>query len=113
MVDMRLTIKGESQNLPEGSVIWVVIYIPSVARYFPTNNPAEMQVNGAWTSLAQIGQEQESGLKADIKVVLANPNAQDVFLAYLQNAQSTNNYSGMDGLPAGAEVYGSISVTRK
>lgn len=112
-VDQTETIKGTSQNIPEGSVIWVVIYLPAVRRYFPQNLPADIQVNGDWSSVVSIGQVGESGLMADIIAVLANKSVQDSFNLYLKDAINTNDFSGLEKLPAGALIYHRISVMRK
>lgn len=112
-VDLKTTIEGISQNIPDGSVIWIVIYLPSVNRYYPADKPAVVQKNGEWASLAQFGLEGESGLKADIIVVLADDNVQTAFTAYLTAATTTGKYEGMDGLPAGDIVYDRISVIRR
>jgi hypothetical protein len=112
-VELKTTIKGISQNLPAGSVIWIVIYLPLTNRYYPTNEAAVVQVNGEWSALAQFGQEGETGLKADVIVVLANQDVQDAFIAYLTKAIADNDYPGMEGLPLGDIVYDRISVTRK
>lgn len=112
-INQTETVKGNSQNIPAGSVIWIVVFLPSTGRYYPQNFPADVQANGDWTSLCYIGQANDSGLKAEFIVVLADKSAQDAFNAYLQDAKDKNDYSGLERLPAGATIYQRISVTRK
>ena len=112
-VSQTETIKGTSQRVPDTSAIWVVVYIPSVGRYYPQNNPADIQANGNWSSVAYIGIPTDVGLKLDIIVVMADKTAQDAFNAYLKNARDKNDYPGLEQLPKGAKIYDRITVTRK
>jgi hypothetical protein len=112
-VDKMTTVEGTSQNVPDGLVIWVVVFLPAVQRYYPMNDPAVILVNGDWKSQAYIGQDNDSGMKADIYAVLANRDAQDAFRTYLTNAINLQDYSGMPGFPEGSQVFGNISVTRR
>jgi len=112
-VDKIITVEGTSQNIPEGFVVWVVMFLPGTQRYYPMNDPAVILVNGDWTSQTYVGQDNDHGMKADIYAVLANSDAQDAFKAYLAEAISRNDYPGMPGFPEGAQVYSRVSVTRK
>jgi hypothetical protein len=112
-VDQFVTIGGNSQALPAKTVIWVVVYLPTVGRYYPQNVPADVQANGDWASITYIGQENDSGLAADIIVVIADKNAQDTFNAYLSDARDKSNFSGLEKLPKGAVIYDRISVSRR
>lgn len=112
-VEMITSVSGTSQNVPKDSVIWVVVFLPVVQRYFPMNDPAVLQVSGEWTSQAYVGQQGESGLEADILVVLADRDAQDAFNAYLTEAISMNNFPGMKRLPESAQLFDRVTVTRK
>jgi hypothetical protein len=112
-VDQTVTINGTSQNIPDGSAIWVVIYLPAVRRFFPQNLPAVMMVNGNWSSVISIGQVNEPGLMASVMAVLADKSTQDSFNLYLQEAINKNDYPGLEKLPAGALIYQEINVERK
>ena len=112
-VEISETVEGTSQNIPEGQVIWIVVYPHPVDRYYPYNDPADIQVNGEWASLVVIGVEEDAGMKFDIIAVLADESAQDTFDAYLKQAEATNNWSGLDAIPSGAVIYGRVTVTRK
>ncbi len=112
-VDHITTIEGTSKNIPDGSVIWVVVFLPIVQRYFPVNDPAVVLVNGDWTAQAYFGRPDEIGLEAVIYVVLANSDAQAVFRSYLAEAKSKNEYPGLERLPDGADTYFLVKVTRK
>ncbi len=106
------TIDGESQILPPDSVIWPVVYLPATGRYYPQNFPADVQANGEWSATVYIGQENDSGIAADIIVVLADKSAQDAFYSYLADAKDRNDFPGLDKLPKGATIYDRVSVVR-
>lgn len=112
-VNQIQAVEGTSLNIPDGSVIWVVIYLPIVRRYYPQDFPADIQVNNDWSTIVTIGQPGEVGLQADIIAVLADKSAQDVFNAYLQDAKSKNNFPGLEKLPDSALIYQRVSVVRK
>lgn len=112
-VDQFVTIDGESQLLPANSVIWVVVYLPVTGRYYPQNFPADVQANGEWSSTAYIGQQNESGLAADIIAVAADGSAQNVFNTYLIEAKDKNDFSGLEQLPKGVTIYDRVSVIRR
>lgn len=107
------TVEGTSTNLPDGSVIWVVVFIPVVNRFFPMNDSAVVLVNGDWTAQAVIGQPEEVSLEAVIYVILADSEAQAAFQSYLTEAISKNDFPGMQKIPESAMIYARVSVTRK
>lgn len=112
-VEIREMIRGTSQNIPKGQVIWIVVYPQAAGRYYPQNDPADVQANGDWSSLAFIGIEEDVGRKFDIVAVLANKDAQDAFNAYLAQAKDKKTWPGLEELPNGAVIYDRITVTRK
>jgi hypothetical protein len=112
-VEQIETVKGSSQAIPDGSVIWLVVFVPSVGRYFPQNRFADMLANGTWTSVVYIGQPGESGLKADVVAVLADKDAQAAFDGYLKNAMDKQDYPGLEQLPEGAVQHVRVSVVRR
>ena len=111
-VEIREMIKGTSQNISNDQVIWVVIYPQVVGYYFPQNDPAEVQANGDWSSLAFIGTEKDTGIKFDIIAVLVNKDAQDVFNEYFTQSESEKSWPGINKLPNGAVTYDRITITR-
>jgi hypothetical protein len=112
-VEHITTIEGTSKNIPDGSAIWVVIFLPVVQRFFPVNDPAVVLVNGNWNAQAYFGRPDEIGLEAVIYIVLADSDVQAVFRSYLAEAKSKDDYPGMEKMPEGAEPYVLINVTRK
>jgi len=91
----------------------VVVYVPAVGRYFPQDNPADVQADGEWSSKATIGIASNAGLQFDIRAVIADKDAQDSFQKYLAQAKAAGSWSGLDRLPQGAVIYDRITVTRK
>ncbi len=111
-VERKVTVRGTSQNIPEGQVIWVVIYVHDVRRYFPQDLPADVQVNGDWVSPVIIGIDEDLGKEFDIIVVLVDQKAQDAFNDYLKDWGGKYPSPGLERLPEGALIYQRITVTR-
>ena len=111
IVEIREMVRGTSQKIAEGQAIWIVVYVDG--RYYPQDDPADVQVDGDWSSLAFIGIEEDVGRKFDIIAVLANKDAQDAFNAYLVQAKVKKTWPGLEKLPNGAEIYDRITVTRR
>jgi hypothetical protein len=112
-VERTETIRGTSQAIPDGSVIWVVAIPQQVGRYYPQNYPADVEAQGNWSSITYIGIEGDGGKKFDILAVVADRTAQDAFNAYLADARDKSDWPGLEKLPEGATVYARITVTRK
>lgn len=112
-VEQSETIRGTVQGLPEGHVIWVVVFVQEVGRYYPQDRPVELEANGEWSLLAYIGVSFDIGKKFDILAVVADTKAQSAFSAYLLNAKERNEWSGLERLPEGATIYDRVTVTRK
>ena len=112
-VEIRETVRGTSQKIPEGQAIWIMVYPHVIGRYYPNNDPVGVQANGDWTSLTSIGIEEDVNRKFDIIAVLVDKRAQDAFNAYLKQAKDTQTWPGFERLPEGATIYVRIIVTRK
>lgn len=112
-VEIREMIKGTSQNIPKEQVIWIVVYPQVIGRYYPQNDPADVQANGDWSSLAFIGIEEDVGKKFDTIAVLADKKAQDAFNDYLVQAKDKKTWPGLGKLPNGAMIHDRITATRE
>lgn len=112
-VQQTESVKGTSQAIPDGHTIWVVVFIPTIGRYYPQNYPASAQPNGNWSSIAYLGVEKDAGLRFEILAVLANHNAQAAFNNYLKDARDKKSYPGLEQLPKEAVIYDRITVTRR
>ncbi len=106
-------VRGTFEGLPEGKVIWVVLFIPDVGRYYPQNRPADLEAGNKWSSLAYLGIPSDTGKRFDILAVVADSEAQNAFNAYLAEARDRNNWAGLETLPPGAVIHARITVTRK
>ncbi len=111
--EQREVIRGTFEGLPEKTVIWVVLFIPDVGRYYPQNQPADLEANNRWSSLAYLGVPSDTGKRFDILAIVADTEAQNAFNAYLADARARNNWAGLEALPQGARIYARITVTRK
>ncbi len=112
-VEQSETLRGTVEGLPPGQVIWVVIFVQDVGRYYPQNRPADIEAGGKWSSLVYIGQPNDSGKRFDIIAVVANGEAQNAFNVYLADARDRSDWPGLEALPAGATIHDRITVTRK
>jgi len=112
-VDHTETVRGTSQELPAGQVIWVVVFAQKVGRYYPQNRPADIEAGDNWSSIVYIGIPDDTGNRFDIIAVVASTEAQDAFNAYLADAGDQSDWPGLEALPEGAVIYDRITVTRK
>ena len=106
-------VKGTSQKIPDSQVVWVVLFVHNVGRYYPQNQRADIQANGDWASVSYIGVPKDIGLKFDVIAVLADKEGQNAFNKYLVDAKDKSDYAGLERLPDGATIYDRVSVTRR
>ena len=112
-VEIGEIVRGTSEKIPKGQAIWIIVYPYLFDRYYPQNNPADVQANGDWISLTFIGIEEDVNRKFDIIVVLADKMAQDAFNAYHKQSKDTDTWPGLERLPEGVTIYDRITVMRK
>jgi hypothetical protein len=112
-VKIEEIIQGTWQNIPEGSVIWIVVHPRTVDRYHPQNKPADREVSGQWMSRTIVGLEGNVNEEFDIFAVLADRSAQDAFVAYLSEAKGKADYPGLERLPASVVISDHITVIRQ
>jgi hypothetical protein len=105
-VDLQEIVTGTSQNIDTGQVIWVLIYPHAAGRYYPQDEPADVQANGDWSTLVYFGTAADVGLKFDVIAVLANEEAQTAFNKYLEECIENQSWPGLEELPIGAVQYG-------
>lgn len=108
-------VRGTSRNVPAGEKIWVVLFIPRVARYYPQDNPAVVQPDGNWNSPAYFGLRttDDSGVRFEVYAVTVNGAGQTAFQNYLKDASDKNDFAGLKQLPEGVTQQHSVTVTRK
>ena len=109
-----VTAQGTSQNIPSGQVIWAIVYVPSIALYYPMPIAAVVQSSGAWQTQVTVGGPTDTGLQFDIIMVLANQAGQASLVAYNQDSERNHpgNYPGIPQLPAGLIECSKVTVTR-
>lgn len=112
VVEIKETIRGTSQRVPNEHKIWVVIYPHGVYRYYPQSDSAKVQEDGEWSSSSYIGVEEDIGREFDIIAMLLDKKAQDTFNDYLTQAEKEKTYPGLEKLPEGSTIYDRITVTR-
>lgn len=112
-VEQTETVRGSVQGLLRGQKIWSIVFVQEVARYYPQNQPANLEASNKWSSLVYIGVPNDTDKKFDILAVVVDVNAQDAFNTYLSEAKDKSDWIGMESLPEGAMIYDRITVTRK
>jgi len=113
VVAMRETLTGTCQNIPEGSVVWPVVYPKESTRYFPDETPAIMDKEDEWTSDISIGVDADYGRMYKIIGVLADKNTQAAFEDYHNKCIKENSWPGMEALPEGAQELCHVTVSRQ
>jgi hypothetical protein len=111
-VDQTITVQGTSQEIPLDQKIWVVVLVYKVGRYYPQNDPAEIEANNQWASIIYIGTPGDSSEKFDILAVTVDSNAQKEFNNYLINAKGKSDWAGLSKLPEGTVIYDRVTVMR-
>lgn len=112
-VDIVETVRGKSENIPKDEVIWIVVYVEKISRYYPMLAPAIMQRTGEWISTTTLGGAEDINDKFIIIAVLADQTAQAGFNTYNTISKNNEYYPGMETLPAGATIVDSVTVVRK
>lgn len=109
-VSISEEIKGTYKDLPPGHKIWVMVYPPTIRKFYPQ---AEAELtNNTWSAKAQIGLSHEAGRTFHIYAVLANENAHNALGFYAARARDKMASDGISDLPEGAVICHEIQVTR-
>jgi nucleoside 2-deoxyribosyltransferase len=112
-VNQTETICGTIKELPSGKVIWVFVFSKEVRRYYPQNQPADIEAGNNWSSIVYIGIPSDIGKKFEIIVVSANSEAQGAINNYLVESKDQNDWPGLTSIPEGAVIIERNTVTRK
>ncbi|MGZ4881338.1 MAG: fasciclin domain-containing protein [Halobacteriota archaeon] len=105
-------MSGTATTPSSGQTLRMVLYIPSVGRYYPQKEPIKINSDGSWYYRCTIGSAGDNGRQFQIHVVTADANANSAFDNYIANGQRTGEYPGMTALPAGATSLATATVTR-
>ena len=112
-VPQAIQVQGTVQNLPPGQKIWVFTQNPGSSDLNPQPQAAVINSAGSWTSQTFVGSSGDAGKQFQILVVTANATAVNTITSYLATARQTGNYPGLPQIPAGAQLYDKIPVTRQ
>lgn len=112
-VELIYFVRGTAQEIPEDKELWIVVYCPSIGQYYPQNGSVEPNDLGEWEFRTYIGQENNSGLDFEIKVVLADSLAQEIFNNYIAESEIKGEWEGIINIPEGAQTYAYVQVTRE
>jgi len=112
-VELIYFVRGTAQGIPEDKELWIVVYCTSIGQYYPQDGSVEPNDIGEWEFRTYIGQENNSGLDFEIKVVLADSLAQDIFNNYIAESETKEEWEGINNIPEGAKTYAYVQVTRE
>jgi hypothetical protein len=112
VVEEEEVVQGTSGPIPPADSLWVVVFIPSVARYFPQDNPVDMQAGGGWNALTRLGVKSDAGMRFQVLIVAADARARAAFRQYLAAGAQAQSWVGMQRLPEGAVEHHRVTVTR-
>lgn len=91
--------------------IWTVVQPDNESTYHPQINPVLKEGVQSWTIMATMGEK--SGEAYSVYLVSATTNASAAFRSYIDEAQKSDKWDGMEELPSGAEVLDHIQVTQQ
>lgn len=112
-VIIDVMVKGTSKYIPKDHKIWMVIFSHPVNRFYPQNEPADMHVNGNWSSRCYIGIKEDVEKRFDLLAILVDKDIQKNFMEYIKEAKDKEDWSGLEEIPDNAKVYQRITVIRK
>ncbi|MBC8030112.1 MAG: hypothetical protein H7Z16_08365 [Pyrinomonadaceae bacterium] len=110
-ISLNEDIKGTYKDLPPGHKIWIMVYPPTIRRFYPQGEAA--LTHNTWSVKAHTGLMQEAGRTFEIYAVLVNESAHNALNFYAVRASETNVSPGMPDLPEGAVICQRIQVTRQ
>lgn len=113
-VSKNTTVQGTALRIPSGQVIWPIIYVHSVALYYPMASAVTVSQSGFWQTTITIGGPNDTGQPFDIIMITADQAGKDALVAYNQDVEKNHpgDYPGMPQLPAGLTEYDRVTVIR-
>lgn len=111
-VDVREMARGTSGDLRTGAVLWVFVFSIDASRYFPQSKKADVQLDGRWASLVQIGDNRDHGKRFDLILAEVDASGATAIAEYLENSAVRSLNTGMEDLPFGARVVARVPVSR-
>lgn len=114
-----VNVSGTWQNVPSNQSLWLVVRARTVNLFYPQLGPITLLYTqgdkpvGTWSGLAYLGQPTVGVNETyDIIAVLANSTANTTFSNYLTHGAASQNYPGLNRLPAGTQEWSPVAVTR-
>lgn len=107
-VPIDAIVKGKSANVPKNKMIWVIVYSFFSGKHFPSQNPAQIDNNGNWTSPVIIGSAEDYGKAFTISTYLIDEMGRNE----IEKELAKLDFSGLEALPFNMQLYHRISVYR-
>lgn len=101
-----------SGTAPQGQTLRMVLFIPSIGKYYPQEVPVTVNKDGSWYYRCTIGGDQDNGKQFEVQLVTADASANQAFDTYIATSKAKNSFDGISALPAGATVANKVDVTR-
>lgn len=108
-VNQRMMARGKSAGLKPDSSLWVFVFSIEASRFFPQAREADVQTNGNWDSLIEIGDAFASGKSFDLLVAEVDFDA----TVAIKEHVSLPRADGMSSLPRGTRAMNRIAVKRR
>jgi len=106
-------VQGISSDIPNGNVIWMIVFSKEVGRYYPLSDPLLIAGDGSWSKKIYIGTDADSGKDFELILVLADQTLQKDFSTYIDDAREKGNWYGLEKLPDSAIIFDRITVKRQ
>jgi hypothetical protein len=114
-VPFKTPVQGTHAGVPTDRDVWVVVTPRRCPSYLPQCKEVNKEPNGVWRGLARVGlgPASDCGDSFDILAVLADGSGSNEFKHYLESADGTSKFAGLDWLPKNAWVGDVVTVMRR
>ncbi|MFL6450925.1 MAG: hypothetical protein ACJ746_25085 [Bryobacteraceae bacterium] len=110
-IEIPVTIHGTSRNIPSDRSLYVVLFSQSKNRFYPETTPAQVQPNGDWYYLANVGANEPPRSVFTLIAVLADAKAKKAFAA--ASVSTAAHELEFERMPDGLTEYSRVTVNTK
>nr|VFJ62883.1 MAG: Formylglycine-generating enzyme, required for sulfatase activity, contains SUMF1/FGE domain [Candidatus Kentron sp. FW] len=113
-------LKGECENVPEGTYLWILARPKFAQNYHPQSNqpdsgPISNGCDGTWEGITHLGASVRGDINRKFEILLVGTDIKgsDIMQNYLKKASRTNRWVGIGQLPEGTTIYQKLTVIRR